>query len=143
MNPLNPRQTATILAALRYWQRHQAALVGASNSAIPEDDIATDSGTLEPMRPDEIDGLCEHINSGAIQSKTPGKSNTKAGSADFVVSWAIDVFDVPNHRAAAEHALATQRNPESIATVFNVTGPDLQEVTIDLSETDEDDSNQG
>lgn len=60
---LSSRQHATVLAALRHWQRHQADNVGLSENPIPEDDIATDGGTLQPLRSDEIDLLIEHLQS--------------------------------------------------------------------------------
>jgi hypothetical protein len=39
---------------------------------------------------------------------------------DYLVEWDIDI-DADNPRDAAMLALAAQRNPESIATVFKVT----------------------
>jgi hypothetical protein len=51
---LNSRELATILAALRYWQR--APMLGALA------DIATNDGEYEALSPDEIDELCEKIN---------------------------------------------------------------------------------
>lgn len=60
-NPLrNPRAFATVLAALRYWQREGLFSDGA------EQDIATDGG-IPPMSADEIDVLCEELN----QQDTP------------------------------------------------------------------------
>lgn len=57
---------------------------------------------------------------------------------DFRVAWEIDVFDAPTPEAAARKALKTQRNPESIATVFRVSEHGSPEgVEIDLSELDE------
>lgn len=57
MKTLNdPRALATVLAALRYWQREGLASAG------HEQDIATDSGSLAPMSAEEIDDLCESIN---------------------------------------------------------------------------------
>lgn len=53
---LDQRQHATILAALRYWQRE-----GLSSSG-HEVDIATDGGTLEPLSASEIDDLCVAVN---------------------------------------------------------------------------------
>lgn len=50
-------ERATILAALRYWQR-----CGTGAGDIPEHDIATDCGMLQPLTPDQIDALCERIN---------------------------------------------------------------------------------
>lgn len=52
----NPRNLATILAALRYWQREGVGSAG------HEQDIATDGGTLTALSADEIDELCEAIN---------------------------------------------------------------------------------
>lgn len=52
------RQRATILAALRLWQR--TALT--SEVPLPEDDIATNGGTDVLMQPGEIDALCEELN---------------------------------------------------------------------------------
>ncbi len=58
----NERETATILAALRYWQRHQARACREAQTPLYEDDIATEGGTLEPLDESEIDDLCERIN---------------------------------------------------------------------------------
>lgn len=54
------RQTATILAALRYYQNSPA--LGESSGASDIADIATDGGTIDPMGRDEIDDLCEQVN---------------------------------------------------------------------------------
>jgi hypothetical protein len=50
------RETATILAALRYWQRE------GSMSAGHERDIETDFDRLKPLSAEEVDALCERIN---------------------------------------------------------------------------------
>jgi len=50
------RKTATILAALRYWQREGLMSSG------HEQDIATDDDTLQSLSRPEIDVLCEQIN---------------------------------------------------------------------------------
>jgi hypothetical protein len=50
---LNPRELATILAALRHWQR-------TGNMACPEWEIATVSG--KPLEYNAIDGLCRNVN---------------------------------------------------------------------------------
>lgn len=55
--PFTPRQTATILAALRLWQITPDAWKRADHM-----EIATDGGTLEPLDAEEIDQLCEAIN---------------------------------------------------------------------------------
>lgn len=51
-------EQATVLAALRFWQR---AGHGASSTP-PEWDIATNEGTVEPLDEPAIDDLCERIN---------------------------------------------------------------------------------
>lgn len=38
----------------------------------------------------------------------------------YLVQWEIDLEDMESPRAAAEHALGIQRNPDSIATVFEI-----------------------
>lgn len=53
---LDSRQLATILAALRYWQREGFMSSG------HEMDIATDGGILRPLNGAEIDLLCERLN---------------------------------------------------------------------------------
>lgn len=55
---ITPRQLATILAALRYWQREGLMSSG------HEHDIASDNDTLEPLNREEIDALCESLNFG-------------------------------------------------------------------------------
>jgi hypothetical protein len=66
MNPFNERQTATILAALRYWQRR------GSSEAIDEQEIATDAGTVDKLNVEEIDTLCEDINIGDAANRDAG-----------------------------------------------------------------------
>lgn len=57
--PKAERQRATILAALRFYQR-ELITPGVRDFAI--EDIATDGGTLTALNCDEIDLLCEVIN---------------------------------------------------------------------------------
>jgi hypothetical protein len=52
----NARETATVLAALRFWQREGAVSGG------HEVEIATDGGRFAPLSNDEIDALCEGTN---------------------------------------------------------------------------------
>jgi hypothetical protein len=56
--------------------------------------------------------------------------------ANYLVTWQIDVEDVDSHHAAALKALAIQRKPDSIATVFDVKDKDDEHaptVQIDLT----------
>ena len=69
------REQAAMLAALRYWQREGVRSEG------HEQDIATDSGTLEPLSESEIDGLCERVN--MLESRAD-LANTDLASGDFM-----------------------------------------------------------
>lgn len=53
---MDSRELATVLAALRYWQREGLMSDG------HEQDIATDQGTVDRLSSEEIDGLCERLN---------------------------------------------------------------------------------
>lgn len=62
---LDDRQTATVLAALRYWQRE-----GLNSSGHEIEKIATNDGEFEAMDAEEIDRLCEEINCGVEADKS-------------------------------------------------------------------------
>jgi hypothetical protein len=55
---LDSRELATVLAALRFWQRKGLDLGGM------EQEIASDGGELTPLTDDEIDDLCRKLNGG-------------------------------------------------------------------------------
>ncbi|OAN76732.1 hypothetical protein A8B82_15165 [Sulfitobacter sp. EhC04] len=62
---LSYREHATMLAALRFWQR--SGLGDGTRDLVDglpyhQRDIATDDGTLDPLTVEEIDALCERIN---------------------------------------------------------------------------------
>lgn len=57
---LTPRELATMLAALRYWQYKQTGEAPDDDF----DDIASDGGTIIPLEPEEVDELCEKLNLG-------------------------------------------------------------------------------
>ncbi len=59
---LSDRELATVLAGLRYWQRHGARQMLTSGNRLLEDDIATSGGTLQPLTVEEIDALCDRLN---------------------------------------------------------------------------------
>jgi hypothetical protein len=66
---LDGRELATVLAALRYWQRTRPqgttnTLYGKdlSDAAPMEGEVATDGGSLKPLAANEIDSLCERLN---------------------------------------------------------------------------------
>ena len=54
----------------------------------------------------------------------------------FLVEWAIDI-DAATPEAAARRALEIQRNPASMATVFDVTGENGIKHRVDLLEIEE------
>lgn len=56
--PLEGAELATVLAALRYWQRE--GLMSAGH----EQDIACDGGRIEPLNDSQIEALCERLNCG-------------------------------------------------------------------------------
>jgi hypothetical protein len=56
---LDSRELSTVLAALRLWQRSNHL---GSNADPGLFDIATNGDTLDPLSADEIDALCERIN---------------------------------------------------------------------------------
>lgn len=57
---LNKEQTATVLAALRFYQENGQGEPHNRSDAIH--DIATDTGELTSLDADDIDALCEDIN---------------------------------------------------------------------------------
>jgi hypothetical protein len=52
---------------------------------------------------------------------------------NYLVEWVIDI-EADSPQEAAEKALETQRNEDSIAVVFTVTGDDNVAVNVDLME---------
>jgi len=59
------REQATVLAALRYWQRR----AGIERKTC---DIATDCGELVPLEVGEIDALCAKLNPFGSPARSPG-----------------------------------------------------------------------
>lgn len=59
---LDEREHATVMAALRYWQRRAITVDGLDLDTVPETDIATNAGALDYLGETEIDALCERIN---------------------------------------------------------------------------------
>ena len=53
---IDERELATILAALRYWQREGLMSFG------HEQDIATDGDSINALNAEDIDALCESLN---------------------------------------------------------------------------------
>jgi hypothetical protein len=64
------RELATILAALRYWQREGLSSAG------HEQDIASNGYRFEALSEQEIDTLCERLN---FEGSEPSSSDPAAG----------------------------------------------------------------
>lgn len=58
---LDERELATVLAALRYWQKNLKQTTWQDKCFL---DIASDNGRLEPLDIVDIDILCELLNEG-------------------------------------------------------------------------------
>lgn len=68
-----------------------------------------------------------------VPAAPPRSAEPGDGERRFLVAWTCDLYGL-TAMDVARQALAIHRDPESIATVFNVTGPDGVPVEIDLSE---------
>ncbi len=55
---------------------------------------------------------------------------------EYLIEWTIEL-DAESPEEAARLALAIQRYPDSLATVFKVYGEDAEGVTIDVTDLDE------
>jgi hypothetical protein len=90
--PFNDRETATILAALRYWQARTLPASPERAEAIEE--IATDGRSPDPLDEEEIDTLCEAINvspiePGAVDGAPPSRANHACADQGLQVSAEI------------------------------------------------------
>ena len=67
---LTERERATVLAALRFWQNHGPLRPNSAFDRLGKgeqdllDEIRTGSGRFDPLTTDEIDRLCEWLNTG-------------------------------------------------------------------------------
>jgi hypothetical protein len=86
---LSPRDLATVLAALRFYQRHGPFQPNSlwDRLEVHERDaldaVRTDSGTLEPLDPGEIDCLCEKLNTTPSLSELVDALRKVAESNDY------------------------------------------------------------
>lgn len=107
---LDDRETATILAALRYWQREGCMSAG------PEQDIAPD----DPMTEAEIDDLCERLNFSDVGAKPPRYDQPAAptqAERDAAAKRLAEAIDMP-----ASTTLAGTPRLADPAPVYNETG---------------------
>ena len=139
---VDDRELATILAALRFHQdENLQGRADISDLAIRE--IATNIGSLKPLNFDEVEKLCERINTCEEANNTSppvGLTITpppeeKGENTLFRVVYVIDV----NASEAGKAALATHqmmKDPESWAPVLDVMDCRGRVKRIDLSELD-------
>lgn len=86
----NDRNRATILAALRYWQRQLDPKRGSDFNTC--NDIASEFG--EPLHPSEIDVLCENLNSVCAQQHECQNCGLIVGDDDIVpIEEVRDIFE--------------------------------------------------
>lgn len=78
---LSERELATVLAALRYWQREG---VGFDHT---EDDIALGGGKFDSLNAQEIDGLCERLNSEAPKPLSNPDTDMLAEAVGRHIAW--------------------------------------------------------
>lgn len=93
---LSKVEHSTVLAALRYWQRH----AGPGRMSLEFEDIATDGGTHAAATAEQIDALCERINSpdadpepddGQPRTRTVSVSlDVTADSDEQAIGYALD-----------------------------------------------------
>lgn len=77
--PLEGAELATVLAALRYWQRE--GLMSAGH----EQDIACDGGRIEPLNDSQIEALCERLNCGEAPLQRAPLSDHEGPARSLVI----------------------------------------------------------
>ena len=130
---IDDREFHTVLAALRYWQRHGAWQDGAPN------DLATNNGDIEALTPNEIDALCERINIGEPAPENAVKVLKRI--AAFTKDGEIldgEEFDLSNDAAVDDlHCCidmaraAVEATPKPPALVITLEDGTVQRVTLD------------
>ena len=134
------RELATILAALRF---HQAENLQGGRD-IPDQfisQIATDCGLLKPLGFQEVDKLCERLNTQENQSAAKGlvlDPPHKEGGDEplYRVVYVIDV-NAANPRGAAEYVRQVMMDlvrPDSCPPVLEVIDHRGKVVSVDLSQ---------
>lgn len=125
----DPRTTATVLAALRYWQRWQDTL-----DHTAEHDIASDGGTLAPLTAQEIDTLCEAINcaprkavtvvmDGGVIQNVLSADPVLAGRPWQLIDYDIECSDEDGHRDIVQSDGTTARAFVGGGTIEHDTNP--------------------
>ncbi len=102
---LSDRELLTVLAALRFWQRHGPSQPNSFWDRLETDEqdaldaIRTDSGTFTDLDADEIDQLCERLQGSDARTVT-----TKYVLYDFDMDELATTAVYSGYRAAAEDA---------------------------------------
>ena len=137
---VDERELATILAALRFHQDEN--LQGGSD--IPDQsikEIATNCGSLNPLDFNEVDNLCERINTceephttSAPLGLTIAPPHEEKGEEPlFRVVYVIDLNAYDAHAAAVE-AYQIMSDTSSQSPVLQVIDHKGKTITVDLSE---------
>jgi hypothetical protein len=113
---LDERETGTVLAALRYWQRN------AENGA-PEWEIATEPEG-GPLDEEEIDALCERINCSPGDADTPVSSPTDTQAFTLFTSTQAGASAEQRTRLSAQ-VLAVLRAEFKIDVIGHLHGQPL------------------
>jgi hypothetical protein len=89
---ITPQELGTILAALRFWQQalHTGELSDLWDSEVL--DIASDGGAFKPLDEEQIDVLCEDLNSFEKALKFPAPSVTVSKEDQAVIRDAAGII---------------------------------------------------
>ena len=132
---VNERQLATILAALRFHQDENLQ----GHAAIADktiNEIASDNGQFVPLGFDEIDALCERLNSDALIGLTISPPPTESGGLPlFRVVYVIDV-SAADARQAAKETHAIMSDPDAWPPVLETLDSSGRLIKIDLCQCD-------
>lgn len=128
------RILSTLLAALRYWQLRQTG----ESPGDDYDDIATDCGAVAPLSPDEVDELCDRINSTPAvvphsQRFSQFLSQLRSSGSDYpvtdhhcalLIADALDLLQPLHDDECVEAQL--QAAAENLASDFRVLAEELE-----------------
>ena len=109
------RELATVLAALRFWAR-----TGISGTPL-EHSIATEGDVLRPLNTEEVDVLCERLNTVDDHEAKRVLVSVSGGVADIACDPGVEVA-VFDHDAFASDPEATAGVPSSFKGLAEVLG---------------------
>ncbi len=139
---INPRELATILAALRYHQdeKLQGDRDNKGGKNIPDQfirQIAADGGALKPLDFRQVDRLCRRLNAGGGKQTPRGLVVGPPPPADgveplFRAVYCIDVA-APDSLGAARKAYRLMIDPDSLAPFLKIIDVRGNVTALDLS----------